>query len=98
MSKRILRKVKGLAIEYYQLTGKPLGIIGEIAEYVAAQEERKEPEKTTAGEGSRKGDCVMPTCFHADEVREVIPSARGCEECLKSGSVWVHLRLCRTCG
>ena len=40
----------------------------------------------------------MPICFHADEVREVTPSARGCEECLKMGSPWVHLRLCRTCG
>jgi Zn-finger in ubiquitin-hydrolases and other protein len=40
----------------------------------------------------------MPTCFHADQVREVTPSARGCEECLKIGSPWVHLRLCRTCG
>ena len=40
----------------------------------------------------------MPTCFHADEVREVTPSARGCEECVKMHSPWVHLRLCRTCG
>lgn len=22
----------------------------------------------------------------------------GCEECLKTGDVWVHLRLCLTCG
>jgi len=28
----------------------------------------------------------------------VVPSAKGCEECLKIGSRWVHLRLCRTCG
>ena len=26
------------------------------------------------------------------------PDARGCEECLKSGMQWVHLRLCLTCG
>jgi hypothetical protein len=25
-------------------------------------------------------------------------SADGCEECLKTGSWWVHLRLCRECG
>jgi hypothetical protein len=37
-------------------------------------------------------------CSHTDAIREVTPSARGCEECLKTGSVWVHLRLCRTCG
>ena len=29
---------------------------------------------------------------------QVTPSALGCEECLKIGSMWVHLRLCRTCG
>ena len=37
-------------------------------------------------------------CSHLDSIREVTPSARGCEECLKIGSPWVHLRLCRTCG
>ena len=38
------------------------------------------------------------TCTHLDTIRVVKPSARGCEECLKIGSPWVHLRLCRTCG
>ena len=37
-------------------------------------------------------------CKHAAGVCDVTPSALGCEECLKSGSQWVHLRLCRTCG
>jgi hypothetical protein len=37
-------------------------------------------------------------CTHTASIREVTPSALGCEECLKIGSVWVHLRLCRTCG
>jgi hypothetical protein len=37
-------------------------------------------------------------CQHAERVRAVTPSARGCEECLQTGSPWVHLRLCRTCG
>jgi len=31
-------------------------------------------------------------------VRPVLPSARGCEECLRTGDAWVHLRLCMTCG
>jgi hypothetical protein len=38
------------------------------------------------------------TCNHLDTIQVVKPSARGCEECLKIGSPWVHLRLCRTCG
>ena len=34
-------------------------------------------------------------CAHARTIRNVTPSALGCEECLKLGSAWVHLRLCR---
>ncbi len=37
-------------------------------------------------------------CTHLDRVREVTPSARGCEDCLKTGDAWVHLRLCLSCG
>jgi Zn-finger in ubiquitin-hydrolases and other protein len=37
-------------------------------------------------------------CSHEKTIRDVTPSARGCEECLAAGSKWVHLRLCRTCG
>ena len=37
-------------------------------------------------------------CSHGGAIRKVAPSARGCEDCLKSGSRWVHLRICRTCG
>jgi len=28
----------------------------------------------------------------------VKPSGPGCAECLKAGGVWVHLRLCLSCG
>ena len=28
----------------------------------------------------------------------VKPSGPGCQECLKSGDAWVHLRLCLSCG
>ena len=38
--RQILAKVKPLAVEYYKVTGKPLGVTGEIAEYVAAQKLR----------------------------------------------------------
>ncbi|MGH9840863.1 MAG: cation:proton antiporter [Blastocatellia bacterium] len=37
-------------------------------------------------------------CSHLEMIEPVLPSARGCEECLKSGDAWVHLRLCLTCG
>lgn len=42
----------------------------------------------------------MPTtCTHLDRIRDVEPrTPEGCEECLKSGDRWIHLRLCLTCG
>lgn len=35
--REILAAAKPLAAEYYQLTGKPLGVTGEVAEYIAAE-------------------------------------------------------------
>jgi hypothetical protein len=36
--REILAQVKPLASQYYRLTGKPLGVTGEVAEFVAAEE------------------------------------------------------------
>jgi uncharacterized UBP type Zn finger protein len=40
----------------------------------------------------------MLECTHLDQIHDVTPSADGCEDCLRIGSWWVHLRLCLTCG
>ena len=40
----------------------------------------------------------MAQCNHLSHVHNVTPSAKGCEECLKSGDEWVHLRECLECG
>lgn len=37
-------------------------------------------------------------CTHLNQIKAVKPSANGCEDCLKMGSSWVHLRLCLSCG
>jgi hypothetical protein len=39
-------------------------------------------------------------CSHLDQIAvlSLPPSIAGCEECLKIGSHWVHLRMCTTCG
>ena len=37
-------------------------------------------------------------CTHLDAIQPVAPSAAGCEDCLNIGVVWVHLRICMTCG
>jgi CPA2 family monovalent cation:H+ antiporter-2 len=37
-------------------------------------------------------------CGHLGEIRLVYPSAAGCEDCLRTGDRWVHLRACMSCG
>lgn len=38
-------------------------------------------------------------CEHASEAREEITSsAAACEDCIKTGDTWVHLRICMHCG
>jgi monovalent cation:H+ antiporter-2, CPA2 family len=41
---------------------------------------------------------TVKACQHLGATRPVTPSARGCEDCLRIGDDWVHLRLCMTCG
>lgn len=39
------------------------------------------------------------TCMHLDQVTVERPEhVAGCEDCLKIGGEWVHLRVCRSCG
>ena len=39
------------------------------------------------------------TCAHIEAVATVRPARRHeCEECVKIGSSWVHLRTCQSCG
>ena len=39
------------------------------------------------------------SCSHIEAVSEVrSPKLLECEECVKTGSSWVHLRTCQTCG
>jgi uncharacterized UBP type Zn finger protein len=37
-------------------------------------------------------------CSHLDQIQDVEPRTRGCEECLETGDRWVHLRMCLVCG
>ena len=43
---------------------------------------------------------LMADCTHLEavEVLEVPDDVPGCEDCLKTGDRWVHLRMCQTCG
>ena len=40
------------------------------------------------------------SCSHLDsiEITELPEEVAGCEDCLATGGVWLHLRICLTCG
>ena len=38
-------------------------------------------------------------CQHINSLKELkLPKEYVCEECIKTGDDWVHLRTCQTCG
>lgn len=42
---------------------------------------------------------MAESCKHIDELTQLKqPEAYVCEECIKHGGRWVHLRTCQTCG
>ena len=41
---------------------------------------------------------MSKVCSHLDQVKFTDTRKQGCEECLKTGDSWVHLRLCMECG
>lgn len=43
-------------------------------------------------------DPAAPACQHLSAVPPVLPTSLGCEECLRQGTSWVHLRVCTECG
>jgi uncharacterized UBP type Zn finger protein len=41
----------------------------------------------------------MSGCNHVETIDLAVePSADGCEDCLRTGDRWVHLRVCQQCG
>jgi uncharacterized UBP type Zn finger protein len=42
---------------------------------------------------------VAVRCTHLDQIKvSPPPEVEGCEECLRAGDRWAHLRVCLTCG
>jgi hypothetical protein len=42
----------------------------------------------------------MTSCSHLDtiEITELPEAVDGCVDCLREGGVWLHLRICLSCG
>lgn len=42
---------------------------------------------------------MQTACTHLDQIAVARPdSVAGCEDCLRTGDTWVHLRVCLSCG
>ena len=43
---------------------------------------------------------LLPDCSHLDSitVTELPATSDGCEDCLREGGEWLHLRICLECG
>lgn len=41
---------------------------------------------------------MADTCSHLDQIKVKHPGKHVCEDCVKTGDKWVHLRMCLTCG
>jgi len=54
-----------------------------------------ESDSRQEGKVSKK---MSTQCKHLDEMRVTKPKAHVCEDCVKLGDTWVHLRLCLICG
>src|SRR5579862_7510783 len=64
----------------------------------------RSPRPHTRGEagsaGARKGTIMAAaSCSHLEAITTVKhPKHRQCDECVKIGAQWVHLRTCQDCG
>jgi uncharacterized UBP type Zn finger protein len=38
------------------------------------------------------------SCSHVGDVRTVNPRTSHCEDCVRTGETWIHLRMCTECG
>jgi EmrB/QacA subfamily drug resistance transporter len=45
-----------------------------------------------------RGEGAAFVCEHLGQLMSVAPRSAGCEECLRAGNTWIHLRLCLACG
>ncbi|MBA2619375.1 MAG: UBP-type zinc finger domain-containing protein [Rubrobacter sp.] len=61
-------------------------------------EARASTGRTKSSRNNSNGRRAKQACTHLDQIRDVEPSAIGCDDCLRIGDTWVHLRECLSCG
>jgi EmrB/QacA subfamily drug resistance transporter len=64
-----------------------------VAAGVAGLLDAAAPVRAPAGAGA-----ALVSCAHVELVVDVGPRSAGCQECIRLGERWVHLRMCLMCG
>ncbi len=54
--------------------------------------------KTEAKPSHQRRLAMAKHCTHLNQITVTNPSKHVCEECVKIGDSWVHLRMCLECG
>jgi uncharacterized UBP type Zn finger protein len=44
------------------------------------------------------GQAMSHSCTHTGEIKVTQVDKHVCEDCIKTGDQWLHLRMCLTCG
>src|ERR1700686_1787275 len=55
-------------------------------------------ERTIPSECQVAGGRMALECTHLNQVKFTKTDKRVCEDCIKTGDTWVHLRMCLECG
>lgn len=95
-----------LLTKLFKAFGRELGDALMEAKQVAQYHGRQAPPRVVRGTSNGAVDTEAPievelgpaACEHIGERASVVPQTAGCEECLRLGDSWVHLRVCLTCG
>jgi 5-methylcytosine-specific restriction endonuclease McrA len=90
---RFAQAIRGIAYDAHRtLTAVRLSVLSPTAD-------RADVDASDAGDEPSPGDLNMAmVCEHLFEAKPIPARTPGCEECLKTGLRWVHLRLCLSCG
>ncbi|UUY04309.1 cation:proton antiporter [Svornostia abyssi] len=95
-----------LLTKLFKAFGRELGDAFLEAKQVAQYHGRQAPPRAVRGTSNAAVDTEAPievelgpaACEHIGDHASVVPQTAGCEECLRIGDSWVHLRVCLTCG
>jgi CPA1 family monovalent cation:H+ antiporter len=76
-------------------------VLRHVLDSLDIEESILEPHEDTpraTGRELRTPAATAGSCAHLAEPGDATSDATGCEDCLRDGTTWVHLRLCLECG